>query len=322
MNVDMKTITGKFLHNVTPDADFLKQEASQHAKALDYLKAKFPDADEKTFFTDYTGQTFETVIQFWAVAKAAEIDEICVKCKDGVCSIPDAIKTGDNRPVVRIAESPKGFRYLEVRWTCGFSCKYQSLNVDFGRMFRRSGLKTSCLNMTFRNYQCSRAIPETNFAKNEAMKALKEHKNLIFAGKPGTGKTHLAVAIALKAMEQGRQAIFRLVSAMLDEIQTTIRDNGDYDGLMRLFKTVPCLVLDDLGHENMTAARASYLHQIIDYRYSESLQTIITTNATTPEELSRRIGEEFISPILSRILGCGSWVTIAKAPDRRQNDGQ
>ena len=155
----------------------------------------------------------------------------------------------------------------------------------------------------------------------EAVNTYKNHTSLILADHPGIGKTHLAAAIALRAIEQGRQAIFRLVSAMLDEIQAAIRDGGDYDGLMRQFKTAPCLVLDDLGHENMTVARASYLHQIIDYRYCENLQTIVTTNARTPEELCAWSGEAFIAPILSRLMANGTWVTIAKAQDRRCNHG-
>ena len=321
MNVDVEAIAGRITPSATPE-EFAKQEASIRARALSYLRAKFPGTDEQAFFTDYTGQVHGDVIQFWAVAQAAEIDGLCEACGNGICILPDSLKARNSRPVISIAHSPRGFSFLEVRWTCGLSCKHQPLSGDFGRMFRKSGIKTSCLNMTFKTYQCEKSTPEVNRAKNEAMKASKAGTCLILAGKPGTGKTHLAVATALQAMEQGRQAIFRLVSAMLDEIQAAIHDNGDYDGLMRQFKTVPCLVLDDLGHENMTAARASYLHQIIDYRYGEKLQTVITTNAKNVAELCAWDGEAYIMPIVSRILGHGTWVTIANAPDRRRNDGR
>lgn len=295
---------------------FAKLEASKHDNAMSYLKAKFPETDEKIFFTDYTGQVHSEIVNFWAVAQAAEIDEVCTAC-NGTCTL----KNKDSRPLISIAESPKGFSFLEVRWTCGLACKFQPLSGEFGQLFRKSGIKASCVHMTFKNYQRSESGDETRKAMIEAVNASKNGTCLIIAGKPGTGKTHLATAIAIQAMTQGKQAIFRLVSAMLDEIQSTINGKGDYDGLMKQFKNAPCLVLDDLGHENMTEARASYLHQIIDYRYSEKLQTIITTNARTPEELGTICGQEFTAPIISRILAHGSWVTIKNAPDFRTKRG-
>ena len=122
MNVDVQAIAGK-LTGHAPE-DFVKQEEFQRAKALDYLKAKFPDEDEKVFHTDYIGQTYDDVISFWAIAQAAELDGICESC-DGTCRISEGLKS--SRPVISVSESPKGFRYLEVRWTCGLSCKYQPL---------------------------------------------------------------------------------------------------------------------------------------------------------------------------------------------------
>lgn len=298
---------------------FAKREQAARTKALDYLKAKFPTVDEKAFYTDYTGTVHDDPISFWAVAQASDFEQICAAC-EGICTLPEALKARNSRPVISVAQSARGYSYLDVRWTCGLGCRFEQ-SREFERMFRKSGLKDFSRHMTFTAYECAKSDTETRKARLEAMKASENGTCLILAGKPGTGKTHLASAIAIRAMEQGRQAVFRLVSAMLDEIQAAIRDGGDYDGLMRQFKTAPCLVLDDLGHENMTPARASYLHQIIDYRYGEGLQTIVTTNARTPEELCAWSGEAFIAPIISRLMANGSWVTIANAQDRRCNHG-
>lgn len=294
-------------------------QAQARDRALSYLKAKFPDVDEQAFRTDYTGEIFPDVIDMWSVAQAADIEAICATCT-GDCKLSEAVKSRNSRPVISVSHSPRGYSFLEVGRACGLGCKFPHLTEEFRRMFSKSGIDASYQSMTFNAYQCSKSDKETLTARCAAMKASKEQSCLILAGNPGTGKTHLAVAIAIRAMEQGRQALFRLVSAMLDEIQAAIRENGDYDGLMRTFKTVPCLVLDDLGHENMTAARASYLHQIIDYRYVKNLQTIVTTNARTPDELCQWCGREFVAPMLSRLMGHGSWSTLANVKDRRLNN--
>ena len=298
-----------------------KLKESQQLKALSYLREKFPEAEDQVFFTKYTGQMQKEVIQLWAVIQAAEIEKICVNCEGKVCGIPEAVRVKNSRPVVGVSKSPRGYRYLDVRWTSGLKCKYEHLGGKKVQMYQKSGLSDSCMNMTFENYECKPEQPETRKVMLEALHASEAGTNLILSGKAGTGKTHLAVAIAIYAMEHGRQAIFRLVSTMLDEIQSAIRDNVDYDGLMRQFKTVPCLVLDDLGHENMTPARASYLHQIIDYRYVHKLQMIVTTNAKNIAELCNWDKEEYVMPMVSRILERGKWLTMKTTEDYRLKRG-
>ncbi len=298
--------------------EYEKQKRQKVVKALSYLKAKYPEAEEEVFFTDYTGRRLGEIVYVWAVAQAAEIEEMCGKCEGSKCLLPEELRKKNIRPVVMVSKSSRGYSYLDVRWSSGIACKYEPLSGAFGRMYKKSGLDVDSQKMTFQNYESE---PATNTAKMEAMGASETGRNLILAGKAGTGKTHLAVAIAIKAMKEGRQALFRLVSAMLDEIQSSIRDGGDYDGLMRQFKTVPCLVLDDLGHENMTAARGSYLHQIIDYRYVHKLQMIITTNAKSVSELCEWDKEEYVMPIVSRILERGKWVLIENGEDYRKKRG-
>lgn len=305
-------------HSIAAD-EMEKREKLRREKALSYLKAKYPSEAEEVFFTDYTGQMHSSVIDAWAVADAAETEEICGKCEGGECQLSEALKARKVSPVVRVCKSAKGYSYLEVRWTNVFACKYEPLSGKFAEMYRKSGISEMYKTKTFKNYESKTEVAE---AKSEAVKASKAGSNLILAGKAGTGKTHLAVSIAIKAMEEGRPALFRLVSAMLDEIQSAIRDSGDYDGLMRSFKTVPCLVLDDLGHENMTSARGSYLHQIIDYRYVHKLQTIVTTNAKSVEELCEWDKEEYVMPIVSRVLERGKWVLIENAEDYRKKRGE
>ena len=293
-----------------------KQKKQYDTEALQYLRVKFPDTDEKVFYTDYTGRIFEHIPDAVFVCQTAETEKICSGCNGGECTLPIEYQDGTSHPVVSIKEHSKGFKFLDVRWVCGSACKYEPLNADFKRMFEKSGLLKSQLKMTFENYNhCNNR--EIKQAIGQALLASREKSSLVLAGKPGTGKTHLAIAIAIEAMKNRRQAIFRLVNEMLDEIRKTVADKGDYFGLMEIFKKVPCLVLDDLGKEKTTEAGIDYLHQIIDYRYRHKLQTIITTNARNSAELSLWGSPEYIMPIISRIMEHGAWVTIDNAADFR-----
>ena len=291
------------------------RETRDDEEALAYLRVKFPGVEESAFFTDYRGNVSKHVSEAGAVIKAAKIEATCSRC-EGKCPLPDR----KGKPVVHVEESPAGFKYLEIRWTCGMSCRYDPLSGEFGRMYRASGLIPSQLRQTFETYESAK-VKELKDAMKAAMKAAKNNTGLVLSGKRGTGKTHLAVAIAIYAMKHGRQAIFRLVNELLDEIRRVVAENGDYFSVIRKFKEVPCLVLDDLGKEKITDFALVALHGIVDYRYRNGLQTIITTNAQNIETLADWSDEKYTTPMVSRVMEHGAWVTITNADDYRVKRG-
>ena len=230
--------------------------------------------------------------------------------------LPENVKARNSRVITKICESPKGYKYLDVRRTCGLCCKFDRLKGSFGRLYKNSGLKLDDLDKTFENYICGDNA-DLRAAFCEAFQAAKNNSCLVIAGKRGTGKTHLAISIAIENMKKGRTAKFRLVNSMLDELRNAALNTGDYFNLMDEFKSVDCLILDDLGKEKNTDKAIDYLHQIIDCRYRNNLQTIITTNAMTASDLSTQSGVDFIAPIISRIAEKGRWITIKNADDYR-----
>ena len=253
-------------------------------RALSYLRAKFPDADETVFFTDSTGAKLEHVIEAEIVCTAAKIDYACANCKNGRCLLPEKFMDRSSRPVALIRENRDGVKYLCVLWTGKFFCRNDPFSGEFGRMFKNSGLVETQITQTFENY--GGVSPEVITAKTQAVIAARDMSCLILAGKAGTGKTHLAIAIAIDAMRHGRQAIFRLVSELIDELREANKDNSDkYYELMKTYKEVSCLVLDDMGKERTTKAGVDYVYQIVDYRYRHNLQTIMTTNAPNEKTL-------------------------------------
>lgn len=285
------------------------------SQALAYLKSKFPRVPLETFYTDYTGKKRANIIEAHNVIKAALIDKACSSCDGKKCPLPDTT----SRPVVSVKTSFNGSNYLSVGWTCGEFCRFNPLHGEFGRLYKQSGLTPSQLNKTFASYQIF-TNPELKRAKVSAMKAGAKGSCLILAGRRGTGKTHLAAGIAIQAMKDGRQAIFRLVNELLDEIRRSVAE-GEYFDFIEKFKSVPCLVLDDLGKEKTTESALDYLYQIIDYRYRHELQTIITTNALTIEELASWGAPEYLTPIVSRLIERGEWVTLEHVKDYRLTGG-
>ena len=228
-----------------------------------------------------------------------------------------------NRPVAKMTVSKEnGGKFLEAYCNGCIKCKHGHVgktkeDYEFEDRVRHSGLAVRQVNQTFDAFDCQNADGEVIVAKAQAILAAKNESNLILAGKPGTGKSHLASAIALEAMKNGHQAIFKSLPELLDEICFAYQNNNDPYGLMVKYKNVPCLVLDDWGKEKTTDARMDYLFQIIDYRYRNGLQTVLTTNAFNADGLKNRWNADKIEPLVSRILENGQWATIYASENHR-----
>ncbi len=103
---------------------------------------------------------------------------------------------------------------------------------------------------------------------------------LLFSGKCGCGKTHLAAAIANARFVQGDLVLFTVVPQLLDHLRATFAPNSEstYDTLFEKVREAGLLILDDLGAEYSTPWAQEKLFQIINHRYMHSLPTVITTN--------------------------------------------
>ena len=103
---------------------------------------------------------------------------------------------------------------------------------------------------------------------------------LLYTGPSGSGKTHLAVAIGGRVLAEGRPVFFAFVPALLDHLRSTFSPDSPvgYDELFEQIKTIPLLILDDLGAESSTAWAEEKLYQIVVHRHEARLPTVITTS--------------------------------------------
>lgn len=111
---------------------------------------------------------------------------------------------------------------------------------------------------------------------------------LFISGSPGTGKTHIAAAISNYLMAQGRPVICMTMIDLLERIKRTYsKGNASEEDVLKIYKTVPLLVIDDIGKEPPTDWAISTIYNIINGRYEAYLPIIVTTNYNTETLISR-----------------------------------
>ena len=125
---------------------------------------------------------------------------------------------------------------------------------------------------------------------------------LILMGGYGSGKTHLAAAIANYRAGLGEPPLFIMVPDLLDHLRATFSptSNVAFDKRFDDIRMTPLLVLDDLGTQSMTPWVREKLYQLFNYRYNRELPTVITT-ADSMNEMDARIRSRLLDGKLCTI---------------------
>ena len=125
---------------------------------------------------------------------------------------------------------------------------------------------------------------------------------LVFTGGHGSGKTHLAAAIANYAQDLGRMPLFIMVPDLLDHLRATFNPNSpvSYDQRFEEMRNAELLVLDDLGTQSATPWAREKLYQLFTHRYNAQLPTVITT-ADRLEDMDSRIRARMLDTRLCTI---------------------
>ena len=100
---------------------------------------------------------------------------------------------------------------------------------------------------------------------------------LVLSGPTGTGKTHLAVAIAYRAIQNGFEARFTTATALIDELSRATR-SGQLRHVLPGYTHPHVLVIDEVGYLSYGSDAANVLFQVVNDRHLHRRPMVFTTN--------------------------------------------
>src|SRR5204862_4547504 len=143
---------------------------------------------------------------------------------------------------------------------------------------------------------------------------------VIFNGKPGRGKTHLAVAIAYRAIQNGFDALFVTAAELIDDLSAAFRRGQLADALAR-YVHPSVIVVDEVGYLTYGTDAANMLFHVVNDRHRKKRAMIFTTNKPLTAWGNVLHDEDLAHAIVDRILERGRMLTLDGPSLRTQHLG-
>lgn len=124
-------------------------------------------------------------------------------------------------------------------------------------------------------------------------------ENIVFIGPTGVGKTGLALGLLLKALQNGRRALFVKAQDLFDEMYASLADRSSRQLVNRLAR-VDVLAIDEMGYLNLKPEQTNIFFKLMEERYHRR-PTIITTNLHYDEWQGFLGNKPLVDALLSRL---------------------
>ena len=144
------------------------------------------------------------------------------------------------------------------------------------------------------------SIKKKEILELAACQFIQRKENIIFIGQPGTGKTHLSVSLALRALGYGCRVLFTTVWEVINTLQQS-RADFSYHKKVQQYLKPDLLVLDELGYRSMAENTVEDFFEIISQRYEKG-SIIITSNRDFQNWDKIFIDKTLTGAILDRLI--------------------
>ncbi|MCZ2135403.1 MAG: IS21-like element helper ATPase IstB [Burkholderiales bacterium] len=131
-----------------------------------------------------------------------------------------------------------------------------------------------------------------------------EGRAAILLGKPGRGKTHLAIAIAYRALQNGFEVLFTSAAELIDELSAASREGRMRDAL-GTFLRPHVLVVDEVGYLTYGDDAANVLYHVVNERHIRHRAMLFTTNKHPKRWGEVLHDDDLADAIVDRILERG-----------------
>lgn len=127
------------------------------------------------------------------------------------------------------------------------------------------------------DFEAQPQVPKDVIEELATLRFLHQGENVLFLGPCGVGKSHLAIALALKAIERGHRAYFLSLHDLVARARAA-RDKNRLDVQLRVITRADLFVLDELGYLPLEQTDATFLFEVVSKRYETGKSIVVTSN--------------------------------------------